>query len=48
MDKELEKKLASYLYRTMDYKEYQKLAEWMDDDRAKFNKWVAKNGFKNV
>ena len=48
MNPRLEKRLACYLCRTMDMKEYSKLTEWLGRDRNSFNQWVKDKGTTNI
>ncbi len=48
IEKELEKKVACYLCRTIDGREYTKMAEWMGKDRRKFNLWVGEMVRTNI
>jgi len=37
---ELEKKIAHYLNRVMTERQYNKMVDWMGEDKDKFNRWV--------
>lgn len=52
MDKKLEKALASYLNKVMDYAEYSKITTYLDtidkELRNKFNNWCTDKGSLNT
>lgn len=48
MNKKIEKKLACYICRTIDYNEYEKIRQYMGKDKYLFDDWITKIGRSNI